>query len=970
MMTEPVIFRPLANDAASNLRNGWIFSKRLQVSRSRLAHPFHLFRKVSIPFMNMRRTLLLVLAFLLLAAPAAQGQFKYTTANGSITITAYSGSADAVTIPSTINNLPVTSIGVSAFSGCISVASVTIPDSVTRIESSAFVDCESLTNLTIGNGVTSIGLSAFSGCTSLASVTIPNSVTGIGVFAFATCISLASVTIPNSTTTIGTEAFAGCSSLTNVTLGNGVTSIGVSPFSGCQELTAITVNSSNPAYISVAGVLFDRSETTLIEYPEAKTGMSYAVPNSVTNIGDLAFDFCTSVARLTIPSSVTDIGGDEFAGCVSLTNVTCEGNAPIADATIATAGGGASNLTVYYYPGTSGWGSTFDGIPAVMLNPPIPAGSLQVIITPAGVITSGARWQVDGGVPQPSRATALGLSVGNHTVSFTNISGWSTPISQIVMVIANQTTSAKGVYTVQEGGKPSLTVTSPKSGQNVSNALLQATGTVSDSVAVDDVYYQLNGGSRILATPGNSWNNWTASVTLNPGPNTISAYAQDAGGTFSRTNTVKFQFIPSTKLVVFTNGNGTFTPKDNGALLAIGTNYTLTAKPGNNWIFSNWVGGTTLPYALLSTENSYTFTMQSNLVLSANFVANPFIPEQGAFNGLFLDTNNVTEASSGFFTLNLTTTGAFTGRIMTYGSTYSLPTTKKFDLGGQVQFTIPAKQNTLTFNLQLNINDPASQQITGTVSDGSWIAALTADRAAFSASANKAVNYEGQYTLAIAGNDDAAASPGGFGWATISIGPSGTITMTGDLADGTTIGQSSVSVSKDGRWPFYASYASPPVGNGGAVISWITFSNEPASALGGTMYWFRPAGKVPAVYQSGFTNLMVPVIGSAYHPTAKPLLALTNGQVTLDGGNLLLPLTNQITMAASNIISVPVAPESTNKLKLTINKTAGAISGIFVNPSNSKDTIKVTGVLLQNQTNAAGYFLGTNQSGAFLLENQ
>jgi hypothetical protein len=55
---------------------------------------------------------------------------------------------------------------------------------------------------------------------------------------------------------------------------------------------------------------------------------------------------------------------------------------------------------------------------------------------------------------------------------------------------------------------------------------------------------------------------------------------------------------------------------------------------------------------------------------------------------------------------------------------------------------------------------------------------------------------------------------------------------------------------------------------------------------------------------------------------------------------------------------------------LTINKTAGAISGIFVNPSNSKDTIKVTGVLLQNQTNAAGYFLGTNQSGAFLLENQ
>ena len=48
---------------------------------------------------------------------------------------------------------------------------------------------------------------------------------------------------------------------------------------------------------------------------------------------------------------------------------------------------------------------------------------------------------------------------------------------------------------------------------------------------------------------------------------------------------------------------------------------------------------------------------------------------------------------------------------------------------------------------------------------------------------------------------------------------------------------------------------------------------------------------------------------------------------------------------------------------------AGAISGSFANPSSPKRTIKVNAVLLQNQTNAAGYFLGTNQSGAFLLEN-
>ena len=346
-------------------------------------------------------------------------------------------------------------------------------------------------------------------------------------------------------------------------------------------------------------------------------------------------------------------------------------------------------------------------------------------------------------------------------------------------------------------------------------------------------------------------------------------------------------------------------------------------------------------------------------------MSNPFIAEQGTFNGLFLDTNDVTEASSGFFTLALTKSGTFTGKIMTSGSTYSLPTTAPFGAGGQVQFTVPTRQNTLTFNLQLDTTDPASQQITGTVSDGAWTAALTADRAVFSASTNKALNYEGQYTLAIAGSDDPAASPGGFGCATLSISSAGLITMAGNLADGTAISQS-VSVSKDGLWPFYASYAAPPAGNGGAVFGWLTFSNQPASDLGGTLYWFRPAGKTPAVYQGGFTNLAVPVIGSAYNPANKPLLALTNGQVTLDGGNLPFTITNQITLEPNGTLTV--SPPNTNKLALKITKTTGALSGSFANPSNPKQSITIKGVLLQNQTNAAGYFLGTNQSGAFLLE--
>jgi hypothetical protein len=52
---------------------------------------------------------------------------------------------------------------------------------------------------------------------------------------------------------------------------------------------------------------------------------------------------------------------------------------------------------------------------------------------------------------------------------------------------------------------------------------------------------------------------------------------------------------------------------------------------------------------------------------------------------------------------------------------------------------------------------------------------------------------------------------------------------------------------------------------------------------------------------------------------------------------------------------------------LKTNKTTGVISGRFANPDNPKQTIKVNGVILQGQTNAQGYFLGTNQSGTFTL---
>ena len=202
------------------------------------------------------------------------------------------------------------------------VKSAVIAEGVTSIGSYAFDDCKSLTSVTIPDSVTSIGDSAFCNCKSLTSVTIPDSVTLIDNGAFSFCTSLTSVTIPDSVTSIDQDAFYKCESLTSVTIPNSVTSIGWGAFSNCAALTGIRVAEGNSHYSSDAsGVLFSKDKTTLVQCPGAFSG-SYAIPNSVTSIGDSAFSGCSSLTSVTIPDSVTSIGKWAFSECKSLTSVT------------------------------------------------------------------------------------------------------------------------------------------------------------------------------------------------------------------------------------------------------------------------------------------------------------------------------------------------------------------------------------------------------------------------------------------------------------------------------------------------------------------------------------------------------------------------------------------------------------------------------------------------------------------------
>lgn len=246
----------------------------------------------------------------------------------------------------------MTTIGKWAFSGCTGLTTINIPNSVTTIGEYAFYNCCGITEIHIPSSVTTIGKHAFAWCYYLNAITvnadnayfssydgvlfdksqqklilcpegkkgeynIPNSVTTIGYSAFLCCRELTAINIPNSVTTIGSHAFSSCYGLTAINIPNSVTTIGDGAFYNCNELAAITVNTNNDYFSSYEGVLFDKSQQTIIRCPEGKKG-EYKIPNSVTTIEANAFEYCSGLTTINIPNSVTTIRNYAFEGCSEL----------------------------------------------------------------------------------------------------------------------------------------------------------------------------------------------------------------------------------------------------------------------------------------------------------------------------------------------------------------------------------------------------------------------------------------------------------------------------------------------------------------------------------------------------------------------------------------------------------------------------------------------------------------------------
>ncbi len=253
----------------------------------------------------------------------------------------YSGD---IVIPETVtyNNktLTVVKIGEKAFSNCLGLSSVTIPQTVTYIGSEAFEGCGAITSITIPSSVTFIGYRVFGNCISLNNIVFEdgdktlewdNSDHSLTIFygcpidslylgrnlkrtdeyyAYGLFMdsSVKKLIVGNTVTEIENISFYGCEKLTEISLGNSVTTIGQYAFYDCDNLTEISLGNSITTIGE--GAFYDCDNLTEI-----------SLPNSVTTIGQFAFSYCDNLTEISLGKSVAGIGSGALTGCSNLTTI-------------------------------------------------------------------------------------------------------------------------------------------------------------------------------------------------------------------------------------------------------------------------------------------------------------------------------------------------------------------------------------------------------------------------------------------------------------------------------------------------------------------------------------------------------------------------------------------------------------------------------------------------------------------------
>jgi hypothetical protein len=393
-----------------------------------------------------------------------------------------------------------------------------------------------------------------------------------------------------------------------------------------------------------------------------------------------------------------------------------------------------------------------------------------------------------------------------------------------------------------------------------------------------------------------------------PGVNVVQVTATDALGNSSTTSftiTVTVS-IPGTLVTLpissspAVGGSVMISPRlATGGKAAVGSTYTVTARPARGYFFSHWSGkptGSTL-------SSSFTFADGDSVV--ANFVPTPFTTAiAGTYNGLITGAD---QASSGFISMRLTLgTGSLSARLVLNGIATPLRGVFHHATG---LFTSPGVTLTLDF---------AQRTITGVVGASTVIAQKTYDRL------QPPTTGVGIYNVAFTPPTSSSSLPperyphgNGYGVLTVS-GLAGSSRLVGVLADGTAYSASSV-ICLNNTIPLYAAFR----GGIGSLSGTVAVDTTAASTdVTGTGFkWFRndPASQY---YPLGYdTGLSMDLIGALQSTSTRTALGLSTApQVTLSAGPFTSPVTKALIVGTSSL-------SSADKLtKLTIS-TKSLITG-------------------------------------------
>ena len=232
-------------------------------------------------------------------------------ANGILT--EYDGTDSAVVIPK-----GVTEVGERAFYRA-PVTSLKFEEGVKVIGQSAFSPCSNLKDITLPESLEELGEFAFSCCASLEEIALPKGLSTIHRSAFSMCKRLKHIELPEGLEELNESVFLGCSGLKKAFIPRGVRFVHNRAFADCTSLLRITVDSDNPYYKDLDGVLYSRDGKTLVIFPGGLLEVS--IPDFVEEIGPGAFYYNLNFDRIRLPASLKRIGEGAFYRCCELTGM-------------------------------------------------------------------------------------------------------------------------------------------------------------------------------------------------------------------------------------------------------------------------------------------------------------------------------------------------------------------------------------------------------------------------------------------------------------------------------------------------------------------------------------------------------------------------------------------------------------------------------------------------------------------------